>query len=107
MNIQVSKAFAKHIESIKNDLRIESAEVVKVSEQQYRWYICTDTYQAERYGDYDPRTGKFKAIMIEYPADYCSSPRYLTTAELTKEFRVRNVKTMEELNKMLKDMIEI
>jgi hypothetical protein len=46
-------------------------------------------------------------IEVSYPYDFYATRRFLTTYELNREFRQRNVRTAEGLKEMLKDMLEV
>lgn len=107
MKIQVSKIFAKFInETAKKKGFQAAAAVVDLSENQYRYFVG-DVWEADQYGDYNYRTGKYKAIIIEYPAAYYASPVYLTTAALNREYRRAGVRDLEGLENMIQDLLEI
>lgn len=107
MKVKVSKVFAQHLNSIKDYLDIDVARVVSMDEHQYRLNVTTDTIEAMIRGDYTYDTRMYKAIRIDYPAEYYACPRYLTTKELNDEFARHNVKDIDGLNRMLKSIIEI
>ena len=103
MKIQVSKVFA---DFINKTVKGVDAQVVKLTDRQYR-FNCGDPWDAGEHGDYDWQTGLYKAILVCYPADYYACPRYVSTKELTGEFRRQGVKDWEGLKEMLKDMLTI
>lgn len=105
MNIQVSKVFARFINTTAKEMGFEAeAEVVELSPTQYQWLVG-DTYEGET--DYDWKKGKFRAIKVLYPYEFYANPLFLSTARLVCECRRRNVSSMKGLKEMLKDMIEI
>ena len=105
MKVKVSKVFADFINKTVKDVE---ARVVKMSENQYRMNLGGfAVWDAEEFGDYDWQTGEYKAIVVVYPYDYYACPRYISTKELTKEFKRRGVRDAEGLKEMVKDMIMI
>ena len=109
MKIQVSKAFAKFINDSAREAGVKAtAAVVYFSTPGvYSWTVGADPIDADYTGDYDYNTGRYKAIEISYPGEYYANCLYLTTARLTAEFRRRNVRTVEALKSMIRDLIEI
>lgn len=113
MKIQVSKTMAAFINKMAKagELHIDHAEMKWFSERGYTLNLGTMALlDAEEYNDWDfddEGDYKYKCIMVCYPYNYYAMPRYITTAELTKEAKRRNVKTEQELKEMLKEMIEI
>lgn len=106
MNIQVSKTFANFINKTAKEMGFEAhAEVIALRSSAYTFATGTDLWDGER--DYDWKTDTYRVIEVSYPYDFYAANRYLTTYELTKEFRRRGVKTAEELKDMLRDMLEI
>lgn len=107
MKVKVSKVLVNYLNTMaKNDaLKIDRAEYVEFSPEQYRWSVSYDVWGNEC--DYSAATGKFKAIRITYPYDYYSVPRYITTNELLKEFLRLPSKDENSFRRMLKDVIEI
>lgn len=108
MYIQVSKVFAKFINKTAKELGFEAyAYVAELNENQYRMMV-SDPEEAIWDGyDYDWDKGVFKAICIEYPAEYYACPQFLTTKMLTKEYRRQGVSNTEELKEMIRCMVEI
>lgn len=108
MKVKVSKVFAKFINDTAKEMGFKcEAEVVTMSVETYHVYVDYDLIDAERYGDYDMYKGTAKAIRLDYPDDYCSMPRYLTTKELTKEFHSCHVQDVDGLKRMVRNMCEI
>ena len=109
MKVKVSKVFAAFINKAAKELGFNAhASVVTMSARLYRLNIGLDAWlDAEDYGDYDWGEGEYKAIRVDYPGEYYAMPKYLTTAELTKEFRRRQVSTTDDLKDMVRDMCEI
>jgi hypothetical protein len=46
-------------------------------------------------------------IEVSYPYDFYATRKFLTTHELTTEFRKRGVKDVAGLKDMLRDMLEV
>lgn len=108
MKIKVSKTFAKFINSVAQEQGWKVlAQVVTVSKEKYSFIVGGDIYDAAEYGDYDYTTGKVKAIMLTYPAEYYSCGQYLTTKLLNKEFKRQNVSDVSGLKRMIRDLCEI
>ena len=108
MKIKVSKTFAKFINDTAKELNFKvSAKVVELSENSYRWNVDSDIFRALDYGDYDISNRTGKAIMLVYPEDYFACPNYLTTYQLTQEFKRNSVSSLEDLKNMIKNMCEI
>ena len=106
MNIQVSKTFANFINKTAKALGFEAhAEVIAIKETAYEF--CTGTSLWDAGNDYDYSTGTCKVIEVSYPYEFYATRKFLTTYELVREFRRRGVKTVEELQEMLRDMLEI
>ena len=106
MNIQVSKVFAKFINDTAKEMGFKAhAEVVALRSSAYTFATGTDLWDAG--ADYDYATGTVKVIEVSYPYDFYATRRFLTTYELNREFRQRNVRTAEGLKEMLKDMLEV
>ena len=101
MKVKVSKVFAKFIESNCPNL---SAKVVEMSEGAYS-YSAGSVWDAG--DDYNPATGKYKAICISYPPEWYASPRYISTAQILDEFHRCNVTNVAGLVKMLNDWLQI
>ena len=106
MNIQVSKVFAKFINTTAKELGFEAhAEVIALRSSAYTFTTGTDRWDGEC--DYDWEHDTYRVIEISYPYDFYATRKFLTTKELVSEFRERGVETAEELKEMLKDMLEI
>lgn len=109
MKVKVSKVFAKFINDTAKELGFKcEASVVTMSERGYRLNVGLDAaLDAEDNGDYDWAEDEYKVIRVAYPEEYYAMPRYLTTAELTKEFHSRRVTNADELKEMVRSICEI
>lgn len=108
MKIKVSKVFADFINQTAKELNFKvSAKVVELSENVYRFHVDSNIFNAYDNNDYNINNGKIKAIMLVYPENYFSAPNYLTTYQLTKEFKRRNVSDVAGLKNMIREMCEI
>lgn len=108
MNIAVTKTFARFINKTAKEMGFEAhAEVVLLPYEGYSFYTGQSVVDASFSGDYDWETRDFKTIKVTYPDSYYACPVYLTTKGLVEEFRQRGVKTVEELQEMLRDMLEV
>jgi hypothetical protein len=101
MKIKVTKVFAKFIQSNCAGL---SAEVVELSGETYGYYVGSIFDAGD---DYNPATGKFRAICVSYPPEWYASPRYISTAQILAEFHRNNVTTAAGLVDMLNDWLQI
>ena len=105
MKIQVSRPFAKFINETVNEMGVKlTASVVEISPRAYGFYVgdtCLNDY------DYNWKKDVFKALIIEYPAEYHACPRYVTTRELNAEFTRLRVKDANDLKNMIVDMLAI
>lgn len=108
MKVKVSKTFAAYINKAAKELGFKvEASVVTMSGRAYKMNVSMDLYEAEGTGDYDYVEDEAKAIRVEYPAEYYAMPKYITTAELNREYRRRRVETEQELKEMLREMCEV
>lgn len=110
MKIKVSKVFANYINQCAKEMGFKAeACVEEMGERQYG-YCVGNVFDAMDCDDYyltlDGRD-VFKAIAISYPYDYYASTKYLTTAQLNKEWRRRNGKTEQDLREMIRELCEI
>ena len=101
MEVKVSKVFAKFIE--KNCAGL-SAEVV---EMLHGLYSCIVGSVWDAGNDYNPATGKYRAICVSYPPELHALPRYISTAQIGAEFHRNNVTTAAGLVDMLNDWLQI
>lgn len=108
MKLQVSKTFAKYINTLnkKGLIHIDNCSVVEFTERSYIVHVPNNRLFNEMYIDYNPKTDKYKALCIVYPSKFNAMPLYLTTIILLNEFKRRNVKTVEQFHNMLVDLIE-
>lgn len=110
MKLKCTKVFANMLNKWREELRIESAELVTMPIEKYRINVSYDVDAAEDYGDTDyDDEGRMiaKAIRIDYPLEYYACPRFLTTKELVSEWRRMKGQTMDDLKRIIKNMIEI
>lgn len=105
MIIKVSKVFARFInETAKaHDLKFR-ASVVEFSDNLYNCFV--GPYWSS-YRDYNARTGKFKAICVEYPPEYYAPLFYLSTHELNRLCNVNGVETADDLKALIVDEFSI
>jgi hypothetical protein len=101
MRVKVSRVFAKFIEA--NCVNIE-AEVVELSGEAYGYYVGSIFDAGD---DYNPATGKFKAICVSYPPEWYAPARYISTAQILDEFHRYNVTNEAGLVAMLNDWLQI
>lgn len=110
MRLKCTKVLASTINKWRKELRIESAQLVTMPIERYRMEVDYDVFSAEDYGDTDyDDEGRMivKAIRIDYPCEYYATPRYLTTKELVTEWRRMNGRTMDDLKRIIKNIVEI
>jgi len=110
MKVRVSKVFAKFISDTCKERGIEARACVCsfTGHNQAREYEFTvgDVWDAYANNDLDSH-GNLCALCITWPEDYYALPRYVSTQDLAREFRGRNVRTWDELKDMVCDMFEI
>lgn len=88
MKVKATAAMAKAIRENCNSAGLYSVECVKLSAESYRWNVsCNTCFYGYEGNDYDTKTGKYKAIRIEYPAEYFAMPRYLSTYDLHRVYK--------------------
>lgn len=105
MKIQVSKIFARFINETATETGAKFyAEVLEMSETAYKFNV---NIWGPDWIDYNPKTGKFKAIRVSYPPEFFAVPIYLTTENLNKAFTRYNVKTAADLKNMIREICEI
>lgn len=109
MKVKVSKTFAAFINRVAKELGFKcEASVVSMAERGYRLNLGLDAaFDAEENGDFNWTTGEYKAIRIAYPSDYYAMSRYITTAQLTREFRRCHVTDETGLKDMVRTLCEI
>ena len=103
MKVKVSKVFA---DFITKTVKGAEAQVAYLTPGQYAM-SCGNLVDAISYGDFDQGSGLYKAIRVSYPPEWYACSRYVSTKELTKEFRRRGVKDAEGLKEMLRYMLTI
>lgn len=107
MKIQVTKVFANFINEVarENGKRFK-ASVDEIQEKFYRYYTGADPesidFSGSSYGRF-----YYKAICIDFPADYYANEIYLSTAQLNQAFNRYGVKTVDDLKQMILDICEI
>lgn len=108
MKIKVSKVFAEFINKTAKEMNFcVSAKVIELTENMYRFHVDSNIFNAYDYNDVNENTGKFKVIILTYPANYYAVPNYLTTYQLTKEFRRRNITDVDGLKNMIRNLCEV
>ena len=107
MYIRVTKTFARFINKTAKEMGFKAhAKVITIPTAVYEF--CTGTSLLDAGNDYDYTTGTYcRVIEVSYPYKFYAVRKLLTTYELTREFRQRGVKTLEELKEMLRDMLEV
>lgn len=94
MKVKVTKTFVNELNKVKKqypkfkDYEIEFCEM---DENTYRWYVDLDAWWTEC-DDFNLKTGKFNAIRVIYPPDYCACNKFITTKDLNKIY-LRSDKT--------------
>jgi hypothetical protein len=105
MKIKVTKVFANFInETAKTNGLKFRASVVEFSDNLYNYFV--GPYWSS-YTDYNAKTGKYKAICIEYPPEYYAPLFYLSTHELNRLCNVNGVETADDLKALIVDEFSI
>lgn len=105
MKVKVSKVFASFINQVAKDRNLNfSAEVVEIPSNTYG-FLVGDRWAGEI--DYNSKTGKFKAIKVVYPYEYYCNPVYVSTDNLTRNFRRYGVQDIEGLKDMICDLYAV
>ena len=106
MRIQVSKVFANFINKTAKEMGFEAhAEVIALRSSAYTFATGNDIWHGEC--DYDWETGTYRVIEVSYPYNFYATRKFLTTHELTTEFKRNDVKDVAGLKEMLRNMLEI
>lgn len=61
-----------------------SVYIVELPESSYKFTTGVDPFDAYDFGDYNYKTGFYRALCVEYPANYYACNRYISTYELQK-----------------------
>ena len=105
MKIQATKVFAKFISDTCKERGIKcEASLVTLPAHSYSFITGTDLWDA--WCDYD-KNGMYKAIRLEFPQEYYACSVHISTNELVREFRARNVSTWADLQDMVADIASI
>lgn len=105
MKVKVSKVFASFINQVAKDRNLKfTAEVVEIPSNSYG-FLVGDCWTGEI--DYNSKTGKFKTIKIVYPYEYYCNPVYVSTDNLTRNFRRYRVQDIEGLKDMICDLYAV
>lgn len=108
MKIKVSKVFADFINKTAKEMNFAvSAKVIELTENMYCFHVDSNIFHAYDYNDVNENNGKFKVIILTYPGNYYAVPNYLTTYQLTKEFKRRNITDVNGLKNMIRNLCEI
>ena len=83
MKVKVTNVMAKLMGQL--IAQAESVKVLKMTPEQYERMVDCDLFRNE--DDFDFETRKFKVIRIEYKADLCALPYYVTTRDLVRLYR--------------------
>lgn len=101
MKVKASRVIASLLDKNIKDCKIS---FVQMSSDSYRRYVDTEIYNHDN--DIDYRTGKYNVILVDYPPQSCAWPRYITTNELIKIFRMSD-KTIDGFICEFKKYIEV
>lgn len=105
MKVKVSKVFASFINQVAKDRNLNfSAEVVEIGPNSYNFFVG-DSWPGEI--DYNSKTGNYKAIKIVYPYEYFCCPVFVSTDNLTRNFRRYRVQDIEGLKDMICDLYAV
>ena len=105
MIVKVSKVFAKFMNQTAAEMGLNfHASVVEMSEPVYNYQVGNIT---GKWSDYNDKTDKFKAIMVEYPAACYACPLFFSTSRLNTLFNRYAVETYEDLKNMIREVCEI
>lgn len=109
MKVKVSKKFATFMNNTFMKFNLPyHADFVTMSQTKYSWCVDSDLCENSQDMDFDDDGNNiFKVIRVRYPEEYYATPMYLTTKRLNEEFRRNGVKTVEQLELLIKDMVEI
>lgn len=107
MQVKVSKVFANFINKVaKENGKRFTASVEEIQDKFYRYYTGSDPenvdFSSTSYGRF-----YYKAICIDFPADYYANEIYFSTSQLTQAFNRYNVETVDDLKRMILDICEI
>lgn len=101
MKVKISRVMASLLDKSIKDCKIS---FVQMSSDSYRRYVDTEIYNHDN--DIDYKTGKYNAILVDYPPKYYAYPKYITTNDLVRVFR-RSDKTIDGFIREFKEYIEI
>lgn len=109
MRVKVNKTFATFMNKTFKKFKLPyRAEVETMSQTKYGWCVDSDLWGNEQDMFFDDDGNyMFKVIKVLYPYEYYATPMYLTTKRLNEEFRRNGVKTVEQLEMLIKDLVEI
>lgn len=110
MKIKVSKTFANYINKCAKEMGFKAEAFVETMSDSRYGFCVGSVFDAVDNGDWDvddKGRNVFKVIDIIYPGDYFAPTKYLTTAQLNKEWRIRNGKTEQDLREMIRELCEI
>ena len=111
MRIKSTKVFAKFMNDCFRAKGLNyNAYVLDIPEASYKFTTGVHPLDAAAAGDYSYKTGKYRVIVVEYPANHYACPRYITTVELQREAR-RLAKSgtvaVDAVRKMVIELCEI
>lgn len=83
-----------------NDMRFR---YIAIPQDVYRQYVNMDVWEAEYNGDFNYKTGKYRAIEVKYPDEYYACNRYLTSNDLRRIFTrwQLHIKNAEDFAKLV------
>lgn len=105
MKVQATKVFAKFINETAKERNFNfSAELVEISPDRYGFMVGSlDAGEI----DFNYNTGKIKTLKIVYPYEYFCNPVFVSTDNLTRNFRRYGVKNMNDLKDMICDLYAV
>ncbi|MBO7322605.1 MAG: hypothetical protein J6U51_03355 [Bacteroidales bacterium] len=105
MKIKATKTFVNFINKVAKDRNLQfSAELAEISSNSYG-FLVGDIWSADM--DYNFKTDKYRVIRIVYPYEYYCNPVYVSTDNLTRNFRRYGVKDIESLKDMICDLYAV
>lgn len=101
MKVKASRVMASLLDK---NIKYCKISFIQMSSDSYRRYVDTEIYMHDN--DIDYRTGKYNAILVNYPSEYYAYPKYITTNDLVRVFRMSD-KTVDGFICEFKKYIEI
>lgn len=106
MKVRATKVMADLINRTAKERGVRlHASLMKMSREAYSRRVGSP-FDGYDYGDRDEATGQFRAILVEYPADYYAMPRLLGSKEIVEICSMWHCKTVEDLGNQLINELE-